>query len=72
MAIFKVKIKANIRYRALVARGEERRGKPGPQPGAANMRQMVRSLSYPTKSYKKDKIRLHIKIQYVDNIKSHS
>jgi len=29
------------RYRALVARGEERRGAPGPQPGAANMRQMV-------------------------------
>jgi len=29
------------RYRALIARGEERRGKPGPQPGAANMRQMV-------------------------------
>merc|ERR1712117_303397 len=29
------------RYRALIARGEEKRGKPGPQPGAANMRQMV-------------------------------
>ena len=29
------------RYRSLIARGEERRGKPGPQPGAADMKQMV-------------------------------
>ena len=30
-----------IRLRAKLARGEERRGRPGPQPPAANMRQMV-------------------------------
>jgi len=29
------------RYRSLIARGEEKRGKPGPQPPAANMKQMI-------------------------------
>ena len=32
-----------IRLRAQLARGEERRGRPGPQPPAANMREMVSS-----------------------------
>jgi len=29
------------RYRSLIARGEERRGSPGPQPPAADMKQMI-------------------------------
>ena len=33
-----------IRLRAKLARGEERRGRPGPQPPAANMRQMVTTI----------------------------
>ena len=32
-------------YRSQIAMGQERRGRPGPQPPAANMRQMVRSIS---------------------------
>ena len=30
-----------FRFRAKIARGEERRGRPGPQPGATNMKEMV-------------------------------
>ena len=29
------------KFRAKIARGEERRGRPGPQPGATNMKEMV-------------------------------
>ena len=32
-------------FRSQIAMGQEGRGRPGPQPSAANMRQMVRSTS---------------------------
>ena len=32
------------RFRARLARGEEDRGSPGPQPPASNMREMVSSM----------------------------
>jgi len=34
-------LEVHNRYRSLIARGEERRGRPGPQPGAADMKQMI-------------------------------
>ena len=34
-------LEVHNRYRAKIARGEERRGSPGPQPPAANMKIMV-------------------------------
>ena len=33
------------KYRRKVARGKEKRGKSGPQPGAANMKKLVRHIS---------------------------
>jgi len=34
-------LEVHNRYRSLIARGDERRGKPGPQPPAADMKQMI-------------------------------
>ena len=34
-------VRAHNEYRAKLANGKERRGKPGPQPPAADMQQMV-------------------------------
>ena len=34
-------VRAHNEYRAKLANGQERRGKPGPQPPAADMQQMV-------------------------------
>jgi len=34
-------LEVHNRYRAVIARGEERRGKPGPQPPAADMKRMI-------------------------------
>ena len=40
-AEMKTILEVHNRYRAKIARGEERRGSPGPQPPAANMKIMV-------------------------------
>ena len=40
-AELKTILEVHNRYRAKIARGEERRGSPGPQPPAANMKIMV-------------------------------
>ena len=37
-------VRAHNEYRATLANGRERRGKPGPQPPAADMQQMVSAL----------------------------
>ena len=42
-AEMKTILEVHNRYRAKIARGEERRGSPGPQPPAANMKIMVSS-----------------------------
>ena len=42
------------KWRSTIAQGKERRGSPGPQPGASDMKIMVRKLTwlyiYPSKS----------------------
>ena len=37
-------VRAHNEYRARLANGRERRGKPGPQPPAADMQQMVSAV----------------------------
>ena len=39
-------IDAHNNYRRYVAKGLETRGNPGPQPGASNMRELVRKIKF--------------------------
>ena len=45
------------RFRARVARGEETRGSPGPQPSASNMREMVSDTAELSDSEKRKIVR---------------